>query len=178
MKSLHTYISEPTHVRLRCAQFHAAVSFFPSRPAVLAAATTFPLPGHREAAPRWWGISRSKVTQCIFLSAHLNVRRFKLVWPNWSCEAKIFLVLDILHMGSLSHRLINPVLYLMQNDPGYPVLWKRPQLAVMWCCIWHPFKRILCELWPQQYVLLMSMKWGFGNESTRWRKKQLLLVKY
>lgn len=47
---------------------------------------------------------RLKVTQCIFLSAHLNVWWFKLVWPNWSCEAKIFLILDItVHERSLLH---------------------------------------------------------------------------
>lgn len=51
-------------------------------------------------------------------SAHLNVERFRLVWPNWSREAKIFLLLDTPYTSSLSISL--HTLYRTFNDPITP----------------------------------------------------------
>lgn len=106
-----------------------------------------------------------KVTQCIFLSAHLNVWWFKLVWPNWSCEAKIFLILDILYMSALSFTHMNTVLYnKMQNDPGNPVLWECPQLAAIRCCIWHPFKNNIVLLVSVDQILESMYYWCQRDE--------------
>lgn len=83
----------------------------------------------------------------------------------------------------------NCTVYLMQNDPGNPVLWKCPQLAVIWCCIWHPLKIALCYWWALTISWEVMYYWCQRDEFLVMRvlvtmeylmkkEKQLLLVKY
>lgn len=97
------------------------------------------------------GRSSLKVTQCIFLLAPFECEWFKLVWPNWSCEAKILLILDILYTSSLfSHILTDEycTVYLMQNDP-----WQSSLVEMVLSWLWFDvaygifFQITLCYWW-------------------------------